>query len=79
MLKDIIFNFTNKGTLYFNIKLLQKKGDIFKPLNLLAFSYKITLLKNTSPNNLITLFIIYYTLEIYNIIIKYINNYMRKP
>jgi hypothetical protein len=79
MLEDTIFNPTNKGTLRPNAKLLRKKGDTFKPLNLPAFSYKITLLENASPDDLITLFTIYYTPEIINIIVKHTNNYMRKP
>jgi hypothetical protein len=37
MLKDIIFNSTNKGTLRLNAKLLQAKGDAFYPLKLLDF------------------------------------------
>jgi hypothetical protein len=79
MLEDIIFNPTNKGTLCPNTKLLRKKKDTFKPLNLPAFSYKITLLENASPDDLITLFTIYYTLKIINIIVKHTNDYVRKP
>jgi hypothetical protein len=40
--------------------------------------YKIALLKNISPNNLITLFTIYYTFKIINIIVKKINNYLQE-
>jgi hypothetical protein len=76
MLKDTIFNPINKGTLWPNTKLLRKKKNIFKLIVLLNFSREITLLKNMSLNNLITLFIIYYTFEIINIIVKYINNYI---
>jgi hypothetical protein len=76
MSKDTIFNPINKGTLRLNTKLLRKKRDIFKLIVLLNFSHEITLLKNVSLNNLITLFIIYYTFKIINIIVKYINNYI---
>jgi hypothetical protein len=44
----------------------------------LNFGHEITLLKNVSLNDLITLFIIYYTFEIINIIVKYINNYIQE-
>jgi hypothetical protein len=37
MLKDIIFNFINKGALYFNAKPLQVKGDAFYLIKLPDF------------------------------------------
>jgi hypothetical protein len=38
MLKDTIFNSTNKGTLRPNAKPLRAKGDAFYPIKLLDFS-----------------------------------------
>jgi hypothetical protein len=38
MLKDIIFNYINKGILRFNAKLLYKKEDTFKLIKLLNFA-----------------------------------------
>jgi hypothetical protein len=43
------------------------------------FGYEIALLENTSPDDLITLFTMYYTPEIINIIVKKTNNYLREP
>jgi hypothetical protein len=37
MLEDTIFDFTNKGTLCPNTKLLRKKGNAFKLIKLLEF------------------------------------------
>ena len=37
MLEDTVFDLTNKGTLHLNGKLLQKKGDAFQLIKLLAF------------------------------------------
>ena len=79
MPEHTVFDPTDKGTLRPNIKPLRKKGDTFKPLNLPAFSYEITLLENASPDDPITLFTIYYTPEIINMIVKHTNNYIRKP
>ena len=38
MLKETIFNPTNKGTLCFNAKPLRVKGDAFYPIKLPDFS-----------------------------------------
>jgi hypothetical protein len=78
MLKNTIFNSINKRTLYFNVKFLQIKRDAFYLIKLLDFKWEITLLKNASSNNPITLFIIYYTLKIINIIVERINKYIRE-
>jgi hypothetical protein len=76
MPKDTVFNSTNKGTLRPNTKPIRKKGDVFKPIKLLNFAWEITLLENTSPDDSITLFIMYYTPEIIDIIVKKTNNYL---
>ncbi len=78
MPKDTIFNSTNKGTLWPNAKPLQEKGDAFIPIKLPDFGQDINLLDYTSANNLITLFTIYYTPKIIDIITKHINNYTRE-
>jgi len=79
MPKDTIFNSTDKGTLRPNAKPLRKKGDVFKPMELPGFGYEITLLKHTSLNNTITLFTLYYTPEIIDLIVEKTNDYIREP
>jgi hypothetical protein len=79
MPEDTTFNSTNKGTLRPDAKPLRMKGDTFTPMQLPNFSWEITLPENVSPNDPITLFTMYYTPEIINMIIKKINNYMREP
>jgi hypothetical protein len=76
MPKDTVFNSTNKGTLCLNAKPLQKKGDAFQSMQLPDFGWEITLLENVSPDDLIMLFTIYYTLEIIDLIVEKINNYI---
>ena len=79
MLEDIVFNLTDKGTLCPHAKPLQKKGDIFQLIKLPDFSQEITLLENVSPDNPITLFTLYYTPEIIDLIVEKTNKYMQKP
>jgi hypothetical protein len=79
MPEDIVFDPTDKGTLRPNTTLLQKKGDAFKPMELPDFDWDITLPENVSLDDSITLFILYYTLEIIDLIVEKTNEYMRKP
>ena len=79
MPKDTVFDPTDKGTLCPNAKLLRKKGDAFYLIKLPDFSQEITLLEHVSPDDLITLFMIYYTLEIIDLIVEKTNKYMREP
>ena len=79
MLEDTIFDSTNRGTLCPNAKPLQKKGDAFYPIKLRDFGQEITLLKHVFPDNPITLFTMYYTLEIIDLIVEKTNKYMREP
>jgi hypothetical protein len=79
MLEETVFNPTDKGTLRPNAQPLRVKGDAFYPMELPDFGYKIALLENTSPDDPITLFTIYYTPEIINIIVEKTNNYLREP
>ena len=81
MPEGIIFNPIDKGTLRLNSKPPWKKGDAFYPMKLpdfswADFSWEITLLEHISPNDPITLFTIYYTLEIIDLIIKKTNEYL---
>jgi hypothetical protein len=78
MPKDTVFDSTDKGTLRPNAKPLRKKGDAFKPIKLPEFGWEITLLEHVSPDNPITLFTMYYTLEIINLIVKKTNGYTRE-
>jgi hypothetical protein len=79
MPEDIVFGPTDKGTLRPNMKLLQKKRNVFKPIKLPDFGWDITLLENMSPDNLIILFTLYYIPEIIDLIIEKTNEYMQKP
>jgi hypothetical protein len=64
MLEDTVFDSTDKGTLRPNAKPLRKKGDAFNLVKLPDFSWEIPLLKHMSPDDLITLFTMYYAPEI---------------
>lgn len=76
---DTVFDPTNKGTLRPNEDLLRKQGSAFKPMQLPQFGWKITLPKDVSPDDPITLFTMYYTPEIIDLIIEKTNNYVQKP
>jgi hypothetical protein len=79
MLNDTVFDSTDKGTLRPNEDPLRKQGSAFKPMQLPQFDWEINLPEHTSPDDPITLFTIYYTPEILNLIVEKTNNYMRKP
>jgi hypothetical protein len=79
MPEETVFDPIDKGTLRPNAQPLRVKGDAFYPIELPDFGYEISLLENTSPDDLITLFTMYYTPEIINIIVKKTNNYLREP
>ena len=79
MPEDTVFDSTDKGTLRPNEDLLRKNRDTFKPMNLLAWDWEITLLENISPDDLITLFSMYYTPEIIDLIVEKTNKYLREP
>jgi hypothetical protein len=55
---------TDRGTQRSNVTPLQKKGTEFILFECLDFKFKITLPANASPEDLITLFILYYIPEI---------------
>jgi hypothetical protein len=69
MTKNIINDLINKGTKRLNTKPLLKARHKFILMVLLYFDFKITFLNNVSLDNLIFLFIIYYTPKIINIIV----------
>ena len=77
MPEDTIFDSTDKGTLRPNAPPLRKKGEAFKPMQLPDFGWEITLPENTSPDDPITLFSMFYTPEIIDIIVEKTNEYTR--
>jgi hypothetical protein len=79
MPKDTVYDPTDRGTLRPNAKPLRKRGDTFKPMELPDFGWEINLPETVSPDDPITLFTIYYTPEIIDIIVQHTNNYVRKP
>ena len=60
---------TDKGTQRPNAPSLQKREDKFIPLEYPDFKFEISLLSDVSPDDLIALFILYYTLEIIDSIV----------
>ena len=64
MPEGTIPDLTNKGTQRLNAFSLQKKRNKFIPLEYPDFEFEISLSSDISSNDLITLFILYYTLEI---------------
>ncbi len=79
MSEDTVFNSTNKGTLRPNEDLLRSKGDEFKPMELPNQGWEVTFPNDVSPDDLITLFTLYYTPEIIDLIVKKTNEYVRRP
>ena len=79
MPEDTVFDSTDKGTLRPNAAPLHEKGDTFKPMQLPNFSWEITLPKNASPDDPITLFTMYYIPEIIDMIVERTNEYAREP
>jgi hypothetical protein len=79
MLEDTVFDSTDRGTLWPNAPPLRAKGDVFVSMQLPDFRWEISLPENTSPDDPITLFTMYYTPEIMDIIVKRTNEYTREP
>jgi hypothetical protein len=69
MPEDIINDLTDKGTKRSNVKPLLKARHKFISIILWDFDFEITFLDNVSLNDLIILFIIYYTIEIIDTIV----------
>ncbi len=72
---DTVFDPTDKGTLRPDEEPLESTGDQFVPMKLPHFDWQIHLPEHTSPDDPITLFTMYYTPEIIDMIIKNTNNY----
>jgi hypothetical protein len=64
MLEDTVPDPTDQGTQRLNAPPLQEKEDKFIPLECPDFEAEITLFIDVSPDDPITLFTLYYTLEI---------------
>jgi hypothetical protein len=79
MPEDIIDNPTNMGSKRPNTKPLLKAIRQFTPMILPDFDFEITLSDNVSPDDLITLFIMYYTPKIIDTIVQYTNQYQKEP
>jgi hypothetical protein len=79
MPEDTVFDSTNKGTLRPNEDPLRKQGELFKPMQLPNWGWEIILPENVSPDDPITLFTMYYTPEIIDLIVTKINEYLREP
>ena len=79
MPEDTVFDSTDQGTLWPNEDPLGTKGDAFKPIQLPNWDREIILPENVSPDDPITLFTMYYTPEIIELIVKKTNEYPREP
>jgi hypothetical protein len=79
MPEDTIFDSTDKGTLRPNENPLRNQGDLFKPMQLPNWGWEINLPDDVSPDDPITLFTMYYTPEIIDLIVEKTNNYLREP
>jgi hypothetical protein len=64
MLKGTEPDLMDRGTQRSNAPPLQEKGDKFIPFECPNFEFEITLPADTSSDDLITLFTLYYTLDI---------------
>jgi hypothetical protein len=73
-----VFDTTDKGTLRPDKEPLESTGDKFVSIKLSHFGWEIYLPENTSPDDPITLFTMYYTPKIMDIIMENTNNYTRK-
>ena len=69
MLEYTVPDLTDKGTQRPNALSLQKREDKFISLECPDFEFEISLPSDVSPNDLIALFILYYTLEIIDSIV----------
>jgi hypothetical protein len=70
---------TDSATKRPNSPPLKQSGSHFIPMQLGEFGYEINLLYYTSPDDLISLFTLYYTSEIVEQIVQYTNEYQREP
>jgi len=76
---DTLFDPTDKGTLRPDEEPLETRGAQFVPMKLPHFDWQINLPDTASPDDPITLFTLYYTPEIMDMIVQNTNNYTRHP
>jgi hypothetical protein len=69
---------TDRGTQRPNAPPLRKKGDKFIPFECPDFDFEITLPPDSSPDDPITIFTLYYTSEIIESIVQHTNNVPRE-
>lgn len=79
MPEDTVPDPTDRGTQRPNAPPLKTKGDQFIPLECPDFDFEITLPMDASPDDPISLFILYYTPEIIDQIVQHTNNHIREP
>jgi hypothetical protein len=79
MVELTVFDSTDKGTLRPDKEPLELTGDKFVLMKLPHFDWEIHLPENVSLNDPITLFTIYYTPEIMDMIVQNTNNHAREP
>jgi hypothetical protein len=70
---------TDTGTLRPNAKPLKMKGTCFEPMKCPDFDIEICLPPHTCGNDPLSLFTLYYTPEIVQMIVDYTNSYSREP
>lgn len=70
---------TDRGTQRPNTKPLLRSGDKFIPMECPDFEMEITLPLDTSPDDPISLFTLYYTPKIIKSIVHYTNSLRREP
>jgi len=73
------YNPTDKRTLRLNITPLRVKGAYFILINIPKIRFKIILFDIICADDLIQLWSLYYTLEIIDYIVSYINDYKGRP
>jgi hypothetical protein len=78
MLEGTEPDLTDRGTQRPNAPPLQEKGDEFISFECPNFEFEITLLADTSSDDPITLFTLYYTSDIIDQIVQHTNNHPRK-
>jgi hypothetical protein len=75
MPEGVINDSTDKGTKRLNAKLIITAAHKFFLMYLPDFDFEIIFLDNVSPDDLISLFTMYYTSEIVEQIVQYTNDY----
>ena len=79
MPENTIFDSTDKGTLRPKENPISKAGSTFIPMKLPSWGWEINLPEDVSADDPITLFTMYYTPEIIEMIVQNTNNTSREP